>query len=157
MRSLLWRLGGALTLGVLGLYMTFYALERTALTSLAAGPGVADRPAAGTYLLLFGGLAILNLSTFYALTRWSRFVRANPHGRQAPVWLLILIMMFAGVMLLVGVAVHSGWVRSQDEVPTDISQGFVLYEVTFSALLLMCLVLIAVRWSPGYKHRPVDR
>ena len=156
MTGLLWRLAGALSVGVIGLYMTFCALERAALSSLAAAPGEPGRPPSGTYLLLFGGLAILNLATFFALTRWHRFVRANPGMKQALVWLLIAIMIFAGIMLVTGVAVHSGWARSQEELPMNINQGFVVYAVFFSAMALVCLVLIAVRWSPGYKRRTLE-
>jgi len=153
MKKLLWQMGGALAAGILGLYLTFSALERTALTSLAAGPGVSDRPPAGTYLLMFAGLAILNLATFFALTKWSRFMRANPDTRKLPVWLLLIIMVFGFGMAIVGVAVHSTWVTAQDVVPTQLNQGFILFEVFFCALALVCLVLIAVRWSPGYKRR----
>ena len=156
MKQLLWRMGGALAAGVLGLYMTLSALERTALTSLASPGGGAERPPAGTYLLMFVGLALLNVATFFALTQWSRFTRANPDVRKAPVWLLILIMMFAFGMAVIGVAVHSAWVGEQTPVPTDLNQGFILFQVFFCALALVCLVLISVRWSPGFKRSMVE-
>lgn len=155
--GLLWRVGGALALAVLGLSMLFWALERSSLVGFeATAAGVDMRPPTHIYVLLFAGLVLLNLSTFYALSKWSRFVRDNPETKQAPVWLLLGIIVIAGALLVTGIAVHSGWVRSQDVVPTEVDQGFIAYEVSFAALILVPLVLLAARWSPGYRHVPVE-
>jgi len=156
-KGFLWRMAGSFVLATLGLAMTFWALERTSLIAFAGAGGEGpSRPPAQVYLLLFAGLIVLNLSTFYALVKWSRYLRENPDAKQAPVPLLISIMVIAGGLLVGGMAVHAGWVKSQNPVPTEVSQGFIAYEVSFAMLVIVPLVLVAVRWSPGYKTRPID-
>ncbi|WP_062384985.1 hypothetical protein [Demequina iriomotensis] len=148
MSRFLWRMGGALVLGVLGLTLIFWQLEHAQLYAFA-GLG---RPAAGVYALLFVGLLLLNVSVFYALTRWARFLREHPDTRQLPPWFLVAIIVVAGGVLVTGVAVHAGYLRSLETVPMSISQGFVAFEASFAALALVPLVLLAVRWSGGYRR-----
>lgn len=149
MSGFLWRMGGALALAVLGLAVVFWQLEHVSLLRFA-GQG---RPSPAVYALLFGGLLLLNAAVLYALTRWARFLREHPDTGQLPPWFLLAVVVVAGGLLVTGIAVHSGWVREQNPTPVEISQGFIAYEVTFAALTLVPLVLLAVRWSGGYRRR----
>src|SRR5690606_20218067 len=94
---------------------------------------------------------LLNFSTFYALTKWARYLRRHPETPQAPVWLLIGVIVVAGAALLTAVANHSAFVRTQVPVPMDISHGFIAFQVVTGALVLVPLVLLGVRWAPGYR------
>ncbi|WP_062301170.1 hypothetical protein [Demequina subtropica] len=148
MSGFLWRMGGALALGLLGLTLVFWQLEHAQLYAFA-GLG---RPSPAVYALLFAGLLALNVAVFYALTRWSRFVREHPDTRQLPPWFLIGIAVVSGGVLVTGIAVHAGYLRSLDPLPMTISQGFVAFEAVFAGLALVPLVLLAVRWSTGYRR-----
>ncbi|WP_156165352.1 hypothetical protein [Demequina rhizosphaerae] len=148
MSGFLWRMGGALALGVLGLTLVFWQLEHASLYAFA-GLG---RPSTAVYALLFTGLVLVNVSVFYMLTRWSRFLRAHPETRQLPPWFLVGVIVLSGAVLVTGIAVHAGYLRSLDPLPMDISQGFVAFEVSFASLVLVPLVLLAVRWSTGYRN-----
>lgn len=148
MSGFLWRMGGALAAGVLGLGLVFWQLEHAALWAFAGN----GRPAFGVYALLFTGLVISGAALIFAFTHWARFLREHPDTRQVPVWFLTLLFVGAGAAFVTGVAVHAGYLRSLDQVPLEISEGFVLYQVSFATLALIPLVLLAARWSPGY-HR----
>ncbi|SEJ50122.1 hypothetical protein [Demequina mangrovi] len=148
MSGFLWRMSGALAAGVLGLTLIFWQLEHAQLHAFA-GLG---RPSPAVYALLFAGLLLLNFSVFYALTRWARFVREHPDTRQLPPWFLIAIIVISGGVLVTGIAVHAGYLRSLDPLPMTISQGFVAFEAAFASLALVPLVLLAVRWSGGYRR-----
>jgi len=157
MSGFLWRMAAYLVAGVIGLAMLFWALELTALAALeGAEVGVRARPESGVYLLLFAGLVIINLATFSALTRWSRYLREHPNTKQLPVVVLVAVLMAAGAALVIGIALHSDWLKAQDTVPTTVAQGFIAYEVVFATIAVATLVLLAVRWSPGYKRRPIE-
>lgn len=149
MSPFLWRMFAAFWVGMLGLTLMFWQLEHASLHSFA-GEG---RPSPAVYALLFAGLLLVNGSGFYALTRWSRFVHEHPNAGQAPAWLLVSIIVFAGAALITGVAVHAGYIRAQDPIPMEISQGFIAYEVVFTAMIIVPLILLAVRWSRGYRQR----
>ncbi|WP_296667011.1 hypothetical protein [Demequina sp.] len=148
MSGFLWRMGGALAAGVVGLSLIFWQLEHVSLLRFA-GLG---RPSAAVYLLLFAGLLILNAAVFYVLRRWGAYLRENPGAGQLPPWLLAGIGVLAGAALVAGIAVHASWVRAQDPTPLDIREGFIAYEVSFATLALVPLVLLAVRWSHGYRR-----
>ena len=157
MSGFLWRMAAYLVAGVIGLAMLFWALELTVLAALeGAEDGVRARPESGVYLLLFAGLVIINLATFSALTRWSRYLREHPNTKQLPVVVLVAVLMAAGAALVIGIALHSDWLKAQDTVPTTVAQGFIAYEVVFATIAVATLVLLAVRWSPGYKRRPIE-
>ncbi len=141
MSRFLWRMGGALAAGVLGLSLVFWQLEHASLLR-AAGEG---RPAIGVYALLFAGLVLVGLAVVDAHRRWVRFLGENPGTRQLPAWLMVALAAIAVVLLVVGIGVHAAWVRAQDPTPLDIDQGFVAYEVSFAALTLVPLVLLAAR------------
>ena len=157
MSGFLWRMVGALVGVMIGLAMLFWALELTSLAALHASDTGADpHPPASTYLLMFAGLVVVNLATFYALTRWSRYLREHPHTKQFPVAILVGVMMLAGAAVIIGIAIHSSWLHAQAEVPMSVKQGFIAYQVLFASIVISTLVLLAVRWSPGYKRRPIE-
>lgn len=157
MSGFLWRMVGALIGLVVGLCMLFWALEVTSLAAFrAADAGGASRPTTGTYLLMFAGLVLVNLATFYALTHWSRYLHEHPGTKQLPVAPLVGVLVLAGGAMVFGVATHSDWVRAQAAVPTDVRQGFIAYEVVFATIVVTTLVLLAVRWSPGFRRRPIE-
>ncbi len=86
MSGFLWRMAGALVGVMIGLAMLFWALELTSLAALnASDTGSDPHPPTSTYLLMFAGLVLVNLATFYALTRWSRYLREHPNTKQLPV------------------------------------------------------------------------
>ncbi|WP_062287313.1 hypothetical protein [Demequina phytophila] len=149
MKAFLWRMGGAAALGMLGLTLVFWQLEHASLYAFA-GLG---RPSPAVYALLFAGLLLVNVAVFYALNRWGRFLHEHPETRQLPPWFLVSLIVVAGAVLVTGIAVHAGYLRSLDPLPMTISQGFVAFEVSFAGLVLVPLVLLAVRWSAGYRNR----
>jgi hypothetical protein len=149
-----WKMAAALVGGVAGLVMLFWALERTTLVALAADVyGTASEPPFITYVMMFLGLILINFAVFYGLTEWSNYLRRNPDTQQLPVWVLFSVSAVSGAALLTGIANHSAFVQSQEEVPMEISQGFIAYQVVTAALVLAPLVLLGVRWSPGYRPR----
>lgn len=157
MSGFLWRMAGALVVGMIGLCLLIWALELTSIASMkAAQDGTTAEPATGTFLLMFTGLVVINLATFFALTQWSRYLRENPNTKQFPVAVLVGVLILAGAAIVFGIALHSDWLRAQDPVPTTVRQGFIAYEVVFSTIVVATLVLLAVRWSPGYKRRPIE-
>lgn len=157
MSGFLWRMAGSLVAGMIGLAMLFWALELTALAALDGSQGAGDgRPDTGTYLLMFAGLVVVNLATFSALTRWSRYLREHPHTKQLPVILLVTVLIVVGALLVIGVAIHSDYLHSQDVAVDAVSQGYIAYQVIFGTVAIATLVLLAVRWSPGFRRRPIE-
>ncbi len=138
MSGFLWRMGGALAVGVLGLILVLWQLEHVSLRA-AAGLG---RPSPAIYALLLVGWSLM-----FAYTRWAGFLLDHPETREVPVWLLIGIIVVAAVALILGSAIHASWLAAQDPVPTEISQGVVAYQASFAALALVPAVLLAVRGS----------
>lgn len=149
MSGFLWRMGGAAALGVLGLCLVFWQLEHASLMRFAD----AGRPSAAVYALLFVGLLLTGGAGIYALSRWAQFLRDHPHTTQAPAWALIVVIAVSGAVFVIGNAIHAGYIREQDPTPMEISQGFVAFEVSFAAMALVPLVLLAARWSSGYRRR----
>lgn len=154
MTRFLVRMGISLALCWLGLAMAFYSLERMSLINLATTLGQDDGEAPMTVrVALFIGLALVNLTTFFALWRWSRFLRANPRTRQAPVWLLVGVLVLGGAAMTWALATHTGWIRAQAIVPLSVNWGYIAFQVVAASLVLVPLVLVGARWSPGYKPR----
>lgn len=149
---LLWTLGGLLAVGMIGMSMMFWALERTVLLTFADGAG--SEPPFRIYMILFIGLSAMSLSGFYALLHWSRYLRENPETTQAPVWLLAIVGALAVAALVTAVATHAAYIRSLDVVPVDPNQGYVAFQVVMGTLIGVALVLTGARWAPGYKHVP---
>lgn len=155
MKSFLIRVGGALAVTVLGLSMAFYSLERLSLINVATTLGQDDgRSPMSVQLSLFVGLALVNISAFWALIQWSRFLRAHPDTKQAPAWLFVGIFVLAGAAMVWALATHAAWLRLQETVPQDVHWGYISFQVVAATLLLVSVVLVAVRWSPGYKAVP---
>lgn len=154
MSGFMWKMAGALVVAVIGMSMLFWALERASLVAFA-GQGTAGtaRAPMHVYLLMFAGLVLVYFAGFYAVLRWSRYLRENPDTQQLPLWFLTLIGIFGAGSLLTAIAIHAGWVRQQHPVPSAVNEGFVLFQVVMGALVLIPLVLVGVRWAPGYKHR----
>lgn len=151
--SLLRRVGGALAVGLTGLTMVVWALERTSLINFAEvldGANVATPMR--VYVTMFVGLALVNLSTFYAVRQWSDYLREHPDTAQLPVWFLVLLIVVPGAALVTSVATHAGYIRGLDQVPMDPNPGFIGFQVVMAALIIIALVLLGVRWAPGYKH-----
>lgn len=152
MSAFMWKMAGALVSAMIGLGMLFWALEKTSLFALAGG-GNADtaRAPVAVYLALFAGLLLVTFSVFYAVVRWSRFLGENPETKQLPPWLGITVGAVAGGSLLAAIATHAAWLNDQEPVPMAVNEGFVLFEVAMGALLLVPMVLVGVRWAPGYQ------
>jgi hypothetical protein len=147
----------AFVVGVLGLCMAFYSLERLSLINLATSLQQDDgTPPLSVTLSLFAGLALLNLALFYAVSRWAKYLRTHPRTTQAPVWLLIGTFVAAGAAMVWALATHAGWLRIQHTVPMTAQWGYIAFQVVAAALVLVSLVLLAARWSPGYKPTAID-
>ena len=157
MNGLLVRMFSALFAGIVGLFMLFWALERVALTATQAKQmGSEATPGWHVYALLFGGLVVVNLATFFALTHWSRYLQDHPRTKQLAVVLQVSVLAAAGSALIAGIAVHSDKVLSHNPVPMAVNAGYIAYEVLFSTIVISALVLLAVRWSPGFRRRPIE-
>jgi hypothetical protein len=151
--SFLARMGLSLAIAAVGLSMMFYSFERLSLVQLAHTLGQGDGGTALTVQTsLFVGLALLNLSALFALNRWANFLREFPETRQAPLWFLVALLLFGGAAMVWGMATHSGWLRTLSEVPLSVSWGYISFQVVAAMLVLIPLVLLAARWSPGYKR-----
>lgn len=156
MNDFLARMAGALVVGIFGLSQAFYSLERLSLIDLATKLGQDDgKPPASVTTSLFVGLALLNVALFYAVSRWAKYLRTHPGTSQAPAWLLIGIFSLGGAAMVGALATHSAWLRLQESVPVSVHWGYVAFQVVAAALVLVSLVLLAARWSPGYKTQMV--
>jgi hypothetical protein len=148
------KLGGCLGAGIAGLTMVMWGLERVALVDAAVRlSGESIAMPGYVYVLVFVGLALVSLAVACAVTTWGGVLKASPETRQVPVWTLIVVMALAGGAGLTGLARHSGYVRSLDEVPTTVSEGYIAYQVLAVSILLVALVMMGVRWAPGYRPR----
>ena len=151
--SLVKRVLGALVVGVTGLTMLLYALEQSSLHAFAAQQtGGSPRPAMGVYVTLFLGLVAVSLSACWILQQWASYVRQHPDVKHLPAWFLITLIVLPGGGLIYSVATHAGYIRSLDQVPMEPNLGFVAFQVIMAALVIVALVLLVVRWSPGYKR-----
>lgn len=154
MSAFMWKMAGALVVALIGMAMLFWALESTSLIALAdGGDAETARAPFSVYVMLFLGLIFISVSVFYAAARWSSFLGEHPETKQLPVWLALAIGVVAGGALLVAIATHAAWLRDQDPVPMKVNDGLILFQVMMSALLLLTLVLVGVRWAPGYKRQ----
>ncbi len=155
MSRTLWKLGGCAAVGTLALAMLFWGLERTSLVDAAIRINGRDVSIpTRVYVLVFAGLVLLSLTGFVALTVWGGYLKENPTTRQVPVWVLAIVMVIAGGAELVGFAQHAAYVRSLAAVPQTVNQGYIAYEVVMAAAVVICLIVMGVRWAPGY--RPVS-
>lgn len=153
--SLVKRVMLAIVLGIIGLTMLIYALERTSLVNFAAShDGAEAQTPLRVFMTMFVGLAVVSLCAFWALDQWASYLRAHPDVKQLPVWFLVVLIVLPGGALITSVATHAGYIRSLDAVPTDPNAGFVAFQVVMAALVIVALVLLAARWAPGYKLRP---
>lgn len=153
MSSFLARMGLLFAVAAVGLSMMFYSFERLSLVQLAHTLRQGDGGAPGTVQAsLFVGLALLNLSALFALNRWAHFLREFPNTSQAPLWFLVALLLFGGAAMVWALATHSGWLRTLDEVPFSVHWGYIGFQVVAAMLVLIPLVLLAARWSPGYKR-----
>ena len=155
MTKFMWTMGGALVVAFIGLGLLFWSLERTALVALDDG-GNAETARApfDVYVSMFIGLVLLGFAVFFAVLRWSQYLGENPESTQIPAWLGISIIVVALAALVAGIAIHSAWLNEQDPVPTLVNDGFVLFEVMMGAFVLVPLVLVGVRWAPGFRREP---
>jgi hypothetical protein len=145
-------MSGALVAGVTGLVLLFWALERVTLLGFhAVASGEIVKTPITTNLAMFSGLILINVAMFYALRHWSRHVRHYPQTRQLPVWFLFAVTVVSGAALVTGLATHSSFVQSHDVIPMDINPGFIAYQVFMGAMVLIPMVLLGVRWAPGYR------
>lgn len=151
-RPLIKRLLLDLVVGTIGISMVFWGLEQAALVRMAAvrGEHTGNLPFT-VYLTLFIGLCATFLTVADALKTWAKHLRENPNTKQMPVWVAVLIMVAAGAVLITALAIHSAWMREQNPVPLGPDLGFVLFETLCLTLVLTPLVLMGVRWAPGYK------
>jgi hypothetical protein len=148
------KLGGCLGAGIAGLTMVMWGFERVALVDAAVRlGGESIAMPRHVYLLVFVGLALVSLAVACAVTTWGGVLKENPGTRQVPVWALIAVMAVAGGASLTGLARHSSYVRSLEEVPTAVSQGYIAYQVLAVSTVLVALVMLGVRWAPGYRPR----
>ena len=149
-RRLVRRVGIDAVVGIIGLTMLLWALERTSLVGFAEGAGA--NPPFRVFLTMFVGLAAVNLCTFDALKRWSQYLRDHPETRQVPVWFLLVLLLSAGGSLIFAMATHAGYLRGLDTVSTTPSMGYVGFQVVMAMFVIISLVLLASRWAPGYKR-----
>jgi hypothetical protein len=149
----LWRMAASLAGLWISLAIVFYCLERLGLIRMAemAGQGDGSRPPS-LVAWLFIGFLLLNATLFYALTRWARFIRSNPATPQAPVSVLIALVAVCGAALIAAMAIHSTYLWSLEVVPMEVSWGYIAFQIIAGSVALIALVLIAVRWSPGYRR-----
>jgi len=149
---LLTRMGVLGVAATVGLSMMFYSFERLSLVNLAHTLDQGDgRTPVTVQVSLFVGLALLNLSALYAVNRWAKYLREYPETTQAPVWFLVALLLFGGGAMVWALATHAGWLRTLDEVPLSVHWGYIGFQVVAALLVLIPLVLLAARWSPGYK------
>jgi len=150
------RMSLSVAIAAVGLSMMFYSFERLSLVQLAHTLGQGDgRPPGTVQASLFVGLALLNLSALFALNRWAKYLREFPSTGQAPVWFLVTLLLFGGAAMVWALATHAGYMRTLEEVPLSVNWGYIGFQVVAAMLVMIPLVLLAARWSPGYK-RPVE-
>ncbi len=150
MKSTLIKLGVSLAIGIVGLTMAFYGLERSALIEAQASLSGVDMPVpTRIFVTLFVGLTALNISVFSALAVWSTYLREHEGTKQLPVWLLIGALVISGGLGITGLAQHGGYINTLGEVPMDVNQGYIAYMTVFGTFFVVALVLVGVRWRPG--------
>jgi uncharacterized membrane protein len=146
-------MGYALGALAAGLAMILAGIERTQLISTEADRQGTEAVIPGSvYVFLVVGVVLLNLAAFSGLTIWSRHLRAHPETREAPVWILLMIIVIAGGLGLAGYAVHSGDIASHDVIPSDVNWGFIAVETLLATIATAVLIILGARWTP--RHRP---
>ena len=151
MKSTLLKLGASLAIGIVGLTMTFYGLERSALIEAQSSLSGVDMPVpTRIFITLFFGLTALNVSVFSALTIWSSYLRKHEGTKQLPIWSLIAALVVAGGLGITGLAQHGGYINTLAEVPMDANQGYIAYMTVCGTFFVAALVLVGVRWRPGH-------
>lgn len=153
MKRTLERLGMALIAGAAGLVMILAGVERTTLLDEEAmRRGTESNVPGSVFVLLVVGVLILTIAVFSALTVWGQHLRNHPETRQAPVWVLLAIMVAAGGFGLAGYASHSASLSSLDVVPTSVDWGFIAIQGLLGTIVIAALVVVGVRWTP--RHQP---
>lgn len=153
MNVFLRRMAAATALIMLGLIILVYGLERLMIDHHASATVRATTEVAPELMVFFAGFVLVNLGVFYLLSRWASFYRSNPGLRQAPVSLLVGFVAVLGAAVITAMALHAGRMRHLAPGTPTISWGYIALMVVLVALLLLTLVFIAVRWSPGYHRR----
>lgn len=153
MNAFLRRMAAATALIMLGLAILMYGLERLMIDHHASASMRATTEVAPELMVFFAGFVLVNLGVFPLLSRWASFYRSNPGLRQAPVSLLVGIVAVLGAAVIGAMALHADRMKHTPPGTAEISWGYILLVVVLVALLLLTLVFIAVRWSPGYHRR----
>lgn len=147
------RLAWVVTAGATGLALLFVGVERSALIRADAEREGLDFELPGSvFALLITGVIVLNIAVFSALTILSRYRRSHPDTRQAPVWVLLIVVVLSGGLGLVGYITHNANVQSSDAVLLQVDWGFVALQSLLGMIVISALVVMGVRWSPG--HQP---
>lgn len=147
------RLVWALAAGATGLVLILVGVEKsTLLRADAERRGLAFEPTGGIFVYLSLGVLILNFAVFGALTVLARYRRAHPAARQAPVWVLLVIVVVAGGLGLAGYVAHAADIGALEVVPLEVDWGFIALQGLLGTITIAALVVMGVRWSPG--HRP---
>ena len=153
MKRTLVRLGLALVAGAIGLVLLLVGVERTTLVDAdAVRKGIESEVPGSVFVFLVVGVLFLNIAVFSALTVWGRHLRAHPETRQAPVTVLLAIVVAAGGLGLAGYASHTNSVRSLDVIPSTVDWGFIAVQGLLGTIVLAALVVMGVRWTP--RHQP---
>lgn len=158
MRGFVWRMAACLALLTIGLGMVFYGLERMTLITMSQAAGQPSHAMpVSLRITLFVGLVLINLPVFDALTRWARFVRSKPDMHQPPVSLQLAVLVVSGGAFVFAFASHAAYLRSLSVVPLDVEWGYICFQIVAAAAAIVALVLLGVRWSPGYHRKGVRR
>lgn len=153
MRATIIKLSMCLLSGSAGLAVIFWSLESANLREMRATRAgeEADAPFS-VYLVLLAGLTLLNVGVFFALSVWSRVLRANPETRQVPVWVLVAVIVVAGGAGLADFAIHAGEMRTASVLPDEPLAGYVAFQTAAATIVIAALVIMGVRWAPGHKR-----
>ena len=147
------KLGLALIAGVVGLVVLIVGVERTTLLNAeAVREGTESEVPGSVFALLIVGVFLLNIGVFSALTAWGRHLRTHPETRQAPVWVLLGVIVIAGGLGLAAYASHTTSIRSLDVIPTGVDWGFIALQGLLGTIVIAALVTMGVRWTP--RHQP---
>ena len=118
------KVGIALIAGAAGLAMVLASIERyDLLNARSERLGTEASIPMGICVLIVVGVLFLNLAVFVALVAWSQYLRRHPEMRQAPVWLLVAIIVVVGGLGITGAAAHSAHNRSLEAIPVSVGLG----------------------------------
>jgi len=147
------RMAVSMTAVVAGLVLLMVGLEKLMIDHHGAVSARATSDVAPELVVFFAGFAVVNLGVFTALSWWARFSRSNPGIRQAPVSVLVLVVALLGGGAIAVMAHHADRMRAMAPGSVELSWPYVVTMVGLGTLMLLTLVFIAVRWSPGYHRR----